>query len=120
LREEKRNLYVSQIYTILSELLKKNINIKIIINQKFQNPFQKNSNLQTFSRLKSAGIECRLSNKSKILHSKFCISSPNKILLTSANLTQSAFLFNHEISCYFVDVEAYNTLKKYFYELWNM
>lgn len=74
---------------------------------------------KTQALLQKNGVQCKVLETSRTLHTKLLILDRYHIVLGSHNYSETAFTSNYELSVYFVASDFDNKYVNYFENLWS-
>jgi hypothetical protein len=106
---------VNTLLNILINLSKRNIDVKIIVDDETYNSYP-----ETINYLLSHNISVKLDESSgRTTHTKLVIIDGKTVFLGSHNWTQSALQRNHEVSVVIYDEDVAKILLRYFFDIWS-
>lgn len=106
---------VNTLLNILINLSKRNIDVKIIVDDETYNSYP-----ETINYLLSHNISVKLDESSgRTTHTKLIIIDGKIVFLGSHNWTQSALQRNHEVSVLIYDEDVAKILLRYFFNIWS-
>ncbi len=106
---------VNTLLNILINLSKRNIDVKIIVDDETYNSYP-----ETINYLLSHNISVKLDESSgRTTHTKLVIIDGKIVFLGSHNWTQSALQRNHEVSVLIYDEDVAKILLRYFFDIWS-
>jgi len=106
---------VNTLLNILINLSKRNVDVKIIVDDETYNSYR-----ETINYLLSHNISVKLDESSgRTTHTKLVIIDGKIVFLGSHNWTQSALQRNHEVSVLIYDEDVAKILLRYFFDIWS-
>lgn len=106
---------VNTLLNILINLSKRNVDVKIIVDDETYNSYP-----ETINYLLSHNISVKLDESSgRTTHTKLVIIDGKIVFLGSHNWTQSALQRNHEVSVLIYDEDVAKILLRYFFDIWS-
>ncbi|MCI4457339.1 MAG: phospholipase [Desulfurococcaceae archaeon] len=106
---------VNTLLNILINLSKRNVDVKIIVDDETYNSYP-----ETINYLLSHNISVKLDESSgRTTHTKLVIIDGKIVFLGSHNWTQSALQRNHEVSVLIYDEDIAKILLRYFFDIWS-
>jgi hypothetical protein len=106
---------VNTLLNILINLSKRNVDVKIIVDDETYNSYP-----ETINYLLSHNISVKLDESSgRTTHTKLVIIDGKIVFLGSHNWTQSALQRNHEVSVVIYDEDVAKILLRYFFDIWS-
>ena len=106
---------VNTLLNILINLSKRNVDVKIIVDDETYNSYP-----ETINYLLSHNISVKLDESSgRTTHTKLVIIDGKIVFLGSHNWTQSALKRNHEVSVLIYDEDVAKILLRYFFDIWS-
>ncbi|NAZ14106.1 MAG: phospholipase [Desulfurococcales archaeon] len=106
---------VNTLLNILINLSKRNVDVKIIVDDETYNSYP-----ETINYLLSHNISVKLDESSgRTTHTKLVIIDGKIVFLGSHNWTQSALQRNHEVSVLIYDEDVAKILLRYFFNIWS-
>lgn len=106
---------VNTLLNILINLSKRNVDVKIIVDDETYNSYP-----ETINYLLSHNISVKLDESSgRTTHTKLVIIDGKIVFLGSHNWTQSALQRNHEVSVLIYDEDVAKISLRYFFDIWS-
>ena len=106
---------VNTLLNILINLSKRNVDVKIIVDDETYNSYN-----ETINYLLSHNISVKLDESSgRTTHTKLVIIDGKIVFLGSHNWTQSALQRNHEVSVLIYNEDVAKILLRYFFDIWS-
>lgn len=117
--EPNKNSFVNTLVGVMRERSERGVSVKILLNKIFPRSYLNTEQFKTCNRLKLCGLDVRLYNEKRILHSKLIIVDRRKVYLGSHNFTNTSMAVNSETGIILNSEEIANYFLCYWENIWR-
>ena len=108
-----------ELFSSLKSRQQDGVEIKILLNSKFANGFQKELNKKTLEFLQTNNINVKWTNPKRVNHTKLIIADESLAFIGSANLTITGLADNWEVGITIKSEAIKKILVPFFFKLWE-